>query len=245
MTQDNTITDQQRRALPAVVSSENRGVSSDPKSPVQNSYSLRKNTIALTLCGSTILGTIALTAPFVFSRSSLPYMATPGTKVRRALQYLLNHHLNDKKTSLLHPTTYHHNNSLKIFVDMGSGDGEALYQASHFPYDKITGLELNYTLYLVSQLRRLLTWPHQYRQRTQILLQDMFDYNLATADTIMIFGINPLMPRISQKIADECKPGTYVLAYRFKMPLQNTPGDGKVKGDLIYNHEEMRIYKTR
>ena len=32
--------------------------------------------------------TVGLTAPFVFSRSSLPYMATPKDKVKRALQHL-------------------------------------------------------------------------------------------------------------------------------------------------------------
>jgi len=178
------------------------------------------------VAGTTVFGAMALMAPFVFSKSPLPYMATPSPKVRKALEYL-------KQRG--HPCS--------LFVDLGSGDGEAVYQAVQTGYDKAVGIELNYTLALLARIRRRFFWSAEQRQRSSFLCQNMFQYNIASADTVMIFGVKPLMEPLSQKLAHECRPGTMILSYRFQLPL----ADKKKRKDLlsaetVYEDQEMRIY---
>jgi hypothetical protein len=179
------------------------------------------------VAGSTVLGITALTAPFVFLRSPLPYMATPKHKVRRALQHI------DNKV---------HNKRKGVFLDLGSGDGEAVYQAVQSGYRQVIGIELNWTLYCVSQLRRL-SWKADQRNRTAFLCRDFFQEDFGRADTVMIFGVQPLMKPLSVKIGAECRPGTHILSYRFPFPLFGDGEKGLLRAELIYDEEEMRIYE--
>ena len=80
------------------------------------------------MAGSTVLGTLALTAPFVLSRPPLPYMATPGHKIKHALEFI------QTKPGRKQPG---------VFVDLGSGDGEGVYQAVRMGYQQAVGIELN------------------------------------------------------------------------------------------------------
>ncbi|CAB9503354.1 Inherit from biNOG: Family with sequence similarity 173, member B [Seminavis robusta] len=225
--------------------------------------------LGLAIAGTTIVGTLVLTAPFVlqYIRSPLPYMATPKDKVKRALDYVAN------RRPRLTPTRKRH------FVDMGSGDGEAVYQALQqkkqetMLYDSATGIELNSTLWGLAHARRILFWTRAERIRSSFLLQDMFAFHLQHADTVMIFGVKPLMEPISQKLAAELQDGTLVLAYRFPIPLAanedseekdhvghlekststttTTSIDEKSRqarlltADLVYEEEEMRVYEVK
>jgi len=222
--------------------------------------SQRKLLYAGLAAGTTVLGTLGLMAPFVWSRSPLPYMATPGHKVRRALEFAVTqiiekqglcHHkaVASIANSSVHPT----NNQLspipsfsspnqhtartlpKTFLDLGSGDGEAVYQALQAGYDRAIGIELNYTLYLIAQLRRWLFWSRDERQRSDFVCGDFFAYpRLDQADTIMIFGIQQasFLKRVSQTLqqevtsrsdnGDDQRLPLFVLAYRFPLPVQPT-----------------------
>lgn len=75
------------------------------------------------------------------------------------------------------------------------------------------------------------------------------------------------MPQIAKKISDECKPGTFVMSYRFFIPckpigyeqcdnyeleegtksrMSDIDGDeelGKLDARLVYDKDEMRIYE--
>ena len=170
---------------------------------------------------------VGLTAPFVFSRSSLPYMATPKDKVKRALQ-----HLGKGK------------NGNGIFLDLGSGDGEAVYQAAKLGY-RATGLELNFTLWAFSSIRRRLFWPKEIREKSNFIWGDMFKQDIQHVNTIMIFGVNPLMMPISQKLRSECSSGTHILSYRFAIPLAFDKQPDLLKAKIIYDEQEMRIYEAR
>jgi len=183
------------------------------------------------LVGSSIAVILGLTAPFVFVRSPLPYMATPGPKLRHALQFLGK--ANDTKRN--------------IFVDLGSGDGEAVYQAARLGYRAI-GIELNFTMWAFSSIRRQIFWSSEEKTNSTLLWKNFYDYNLAHANTVMIFGVTPLMKSLSQKIAAECKPGTDVLSYRFGIPLAHPArpeSSNLLQADIIYDQQEMRIYRYR
>ena len=172
--------------------------------------------------------TLGLTAPFVFLKTPLPYMATPTHKIQRAL------------SSLPH--------TKGTFVDLGSGDGEAVYQAFRAGFSRVVGYELNWTLWAVSQFRRLFCWGPQARKSTQIYCRDFFATPLpADTTAVMVFGVTPLMKPISMKLSRETRPGDHVLSYRFPIPVRDT--ESKMKDDLlqaklVYDNEEMRIYQV-
>lgn len=174
-----------------------------------------------------VAGILGLTAPFVFLKTPLPYMATPGIKIQKALAFLGT------------------NRRIGTFVDLGSGDGEALYQASRMGYPKVVGYELNWTLWGFSQLRRILFWDSQKRRSTQILQRDFFLSALPKDTcTVMVFGVTPLMKPLSSKLARETRPGVHVLSYRFPLPLRDEFNADLLQAKLIYDQEEMRIYEV-
>ena len=178
---------------------------------------------------SSIAVILGFTAPFVFVRSPLPYMATPGPKIREALKYLGKAQDPSRNT----------------FVDLGSGDGEAVYQAARLGYRAI-GLELNFTMWAFSNMRRQIFWSREEKANSQILWKNFFDYNIGHANTVMIFGVTPLMTPLSKKIAKECKVGTDVLSYRFGLPVahpKQLDTSDLIKAKIIYDRQEMRIYR--
>lgn len=195
------------------------------ESSSNNSSNNNNLRVAGAIFGTCVFCTVGLTAPFVLSRSALPYMATPGKKIHHALRYL------DKGQK-------------GIFVDLGSGDGEAVYQAAKLGYTAI-GVELNFTLWAFSSLRRALFWSSFERERSTFVWSNFFDYNLKDANTIFLFGVAPMMKSLSQKIKSEVKPKTDILSYRFALPLADDGENGLLEADIIYDRQEMRIYRCR
>jgi hypothetical protein len=155
---------------------------------------------------------------------------------------------------------------------LGSGDGETVLAAAGSVGWKATGIELNSTLWAISSIRRLFSNKF-IRTNSNFLWGDLWKYDIGEADAVMIFGVKPLMSRIANKIAKECKPGTYVMSYRFCIPLlgpdchdvgngkeevvakdvnvngttttMTIPAAGGLAADLIYDKEEMKIYQLR
>jgi hypothetical protein len=200
---------------------------------------------------------VGLQFPFLFPKSA-PYMATPGPKIRRALKFL---NKASTKGSVVGPKGRMRGEEPPVFVDLGSGDGQAVYEAARLGY-RAVGIEFNWTLWAVSSIRRQLFWTPQEKLLSSFLCQDYHSYNLQNADTVMIFAIPRTMPVLGTKIQRECKPGTDILAYRFGIPLSgeneglltvnrtNDPiidqyRNGRLYADLIYNEEDMRIYRTK
>lgn len=191
---------------------------------------------ALGAVGTTFAGSLLLISPFVFMqlRSELPYMSTPRRKVLKALECVLNRQggggggSNRQRLISSKEVTRRRRN----FYDIGSGDGEAVLAAAGAGWNA-TGIELNPTLWMISQLRRILFSPSHVRRRSRFILGDMFKHNIQSADAVMIFGVRPLMPRIASKIAKECKAGTCVLSYRFRIPT--------IQGEMVNNNDEDEI----
>jgi SAM-dependent methyltransferase len=198
---------------------------------------------------------IGLQFPFLFPKSA-PYMATPGPKIRHALEYL-NQTRSVRRSNISSGLC----KQPPLFVDLGSGDGQAVYEAARLGYRAI-GIEFNWTLWAISSLRRRMFWTAQERALSMFLRRDFHSYNLCDADTIMIFAIPKTMPILGTKIQTECKPGTEILAYRFGIPLatedaenagedsnNTSPSDTvavvRLSADLIYERGDMRIYQMK
>ena len=202
---------------------------------------------ALGAVGSTFVGSILLMSPFVVMqlRSELPYMSTPRHKVLKALQFI------SERQSKRTAGTKSNATISRTFYDLGSGDGEAVLAAAEAGWTAV-GIEMNPTLWLISQVRRLWS-PAEVRQRSRFVLGDMFRQRIVSADAVMIFGVKPLMPRIADKISTECKRGTHVMSYRFRIPtVGNASGsngdnddksnEGKLDAEMVYDEQEMRVY---
>lgn len=201
---------------------------------------------------------VGLQFPFLFPKSA-PYMATPGPKIRHALKFL-NETRNSRCSSSSRLATQQ---EPPVFVDLGSGDGQAVYEAARLGYRAI-GIEFNWTLWAISSIRRQLFWTPRQKALSSFLRSDFHSYNLRDADTIMIFAIPKTMPILGTKIQTECRPGTEILAYRFGIPLalegEDAAGDDKAEdesttpdaieevrlsADLIYERGDMRIYQMK
>lgn len=181
-------------------------------------------------------------------------MSTPKKKVLAALEEISKR----RYSSSCHDQNHIQERTLRFF-DLGSGDGESVLAAGSAGW-KATGIELNSTLWAVSCIRRFFS-NKSIRTNCNFLWGDLWKYDIREADAVMIFGVKPLMPRIANKIAKECKPGTFVMSYRFCIPLLGSSGHGGVKNDdtilkhgtttvglaadLIYDKEEMKIYQLR
>ena len=157
----------------------------------------------------------------------------------------------DNATTTKHLCTDNHNNNNTIvskrqlhFGDLGSGDGTAVLTASKLGWHS-TGIEMNSTLWLVSSIRRLFSiasttmttsTSKEIRSNSQFKLGDMFNPTtsrecLHNADSVMIFGVQPLMSQISKLIESECPPGCYLMSYRFRIPLASNNNDTNTSYD--------------
>ena len=230
------------------------------------------------MAGGTVVACLALTTPFVTSmmKSPLPYMATPGFKIRRALDFVVSSSSLQTPCSATRTTKMtttkqqqrHQQQQRRVFVDLGSGDGEGVYQALLAGYDSAIGVELNWTLYLLSQGRRILCWTRDQRHRSQFYHGNFFhaslpklveqqqqqqqqhsstrfstphDHKEDSLWTVMIFGVTPLMPRFSRMLAHVCPTGTHILAYRFDLPLQPTTPPTTTSTAATTNHPEEQL----
>ncbi len=210
--------------------------------------------LALGMIGTSFVGTIALISPFIIMqlRSPLPYMATPRRKILAALKTISQQKA--LETPRLSPNSKKHLKSLRYY-DLGSGDGETVLAAASAGW-KATGIELNSTLWGISSIRRILS-PQSIRGKSNFIWANMWKQQISDADAVMIFGVKPLMAKVAKKIETECKPGTYVMSYRFLVPLQpeieehesSNKNDAKesigLQAKLVYDEEEMRIYKLK
>jgi hypothetical protein len=229
----------------------------DPHDDDHRQHGGGSTSIALAIAGTVVLGTIGLMAPFVSGlrhKFYLPYMATPKDKVRKALQHAVTNHVTSASCSTAQVS---HSRILpRKFLDLGSGDGEAVYQAvqitSPVALDLAVGVELNPTLYTIASLRRL-TWTSSQRRRSLFLCGSFWKHPLRPYSVVMIFGVPPLMSDLSDKIHRECEPGTVVLSYRFPLPpagdsvVQVQPGQGTGTKEvtttvLVRQEDEMFTY---
>ena len=128
--------------------------------------------------GASILGLVGMQFPFLFIKHA-PFMATPGRKIRHALQFMERKKgtLPSTSTSTLSststststlsssstPTPMSTSPPPPVFVDLGSGDGQAVYEAARLGY-KAVGVEFNWTLWALSSLRRQLFWSSEVKR---------------------------------------------------------------------------------
>lgn len=135
------------------------------------------------------------------------------------------------------------------FIDLGSGDGVAVIAAAQEGM-RAVGVELNPSLVVMSWVRALLSgvnpalrpfrssltgsaaYPFGYASFT---MRNLFSLSVAEFDIIMMFGVGPLMPRLSKKLLDEAKDDAIVVLHKFELP-DWTP---------IHQDDDLTFYRVR
>jgi hypothetical protein len=169
--------------------------------------------IALGLGAALALGAI-FSAPFMITPflskaryGNLPFYPTSLGRVRRvldAVEPLLSRGASGALAS----------DARLGFVDLGSGHGVAVLEAARRGM-RARGVELNYSLVLVSRARAALA---RMRARgpfdASFAHGNLFDFPLAGADVVFVFGVPPIMDRVARKVVGEA-PNALFVSHKF------------------------------
>jgi tRNA A58 N-methylase Trm61 len=102
-------------------------------------------------------------------------------------------------------------------VEIGSGNGDlAFYLASEYDV-KVTGVELNPHLYLLSQFKKRIL-PLKNSQNVQFKLKNALNYDYVGATHIYLYMLPPLIRKLTPQIKKTASKGTIVISYTFCIP---------------------------
>lgn len=204
---------------------------------------------ALTLVtGAALAGAVLLVVPFFVvpwlprrMYGALPWLPTSARRV---------HALLDR----VPPAVRAPPGRRAAFLDLGSGDGEAVLVAAARGM-AAAGVELNPSLVAISRLR---AWRAGVSSQPRadadagagpgsasFSLGNLLDAPVGRYDVIFVFGVVPLMPRIAAKLAAEARPGAWVAAHKF--PLVGHGWEAALVGadDGVYLYDSSRRSDVR
>jgi hypothetical protein len=138
---------------------------------------------------------------FVFAHSlfrDVPYVPTGRSVARQALQ-MLGLEKRDR------------------FVDIGSGDGYTVFQASEMleGVGEFTGVEISKYLVLSSNFHRLF---HKHKESIRFIRGNMFDQDYSGYNKIFLFLTTDLLKRMTPKLEKELPKGSKIVSILFKFP---------------------------
>jgi len=100
--------------------------------------------------------------------------------------------------------------------ELGSGDGEfILTAAKEFSAKKAVGIEIDYTRYFISNLRKKMAGC----RNCEFIRGDFKKADLSDATVVYFYLVPAVIKRISSKLKRELKPGTKIVSYRYKAPF--------------------------
>ncbi|ENN73238.1 ATP synthase subunit C lysine N-methyltransferase isoform X1 [Dendroctonus ponderosae] len=157
------------------------------------------------LTGGVAIGLTVICAPFVspaLRKFCLPYIPATNDQLVNILSAL-----RGKSGTLL---------------DLGSGDGRIVIGKTPKAFLETAkhnfvshGVELNPWLVMYSKIHAL---KSGLSNKTKFFQKDLWKYNIASYDNIVIFGVEQMMNELEKKFLRECKPECNVLACRFPLP---------------------------
>ncbi|KAH6938912.1 hypothetical protein HPB50_014837 [Hyalomma asiaticum] len=152
---------------------------------------------AIAVTGCSAVGILAVAVPFLspaLRKICLPYLPATDAQVRNV-------------SSLLR-----RRRRCSAVVDLGSGDGRIVLEASRLGFAVCVGVELNPWLVAYSRLRALGTTSARF------VRADLWDLTLTPFDVVVVFGVQQMMAPLERKFVHQLRPGSWVLACRFPLP---------------------------
>ena len=137
----------------------------------------------------------------------------------------------DAKTKLM-TKAVENNKSVKI-LDMGCGDGKLVIAVAQLGY-RVDGIELN--PWLVFRARKSLKQLHL-SDKAQIFWGSFWSFDTSGYDTILLYAIAHIMPKLETKLKNELRPGSRIISNYYKFPnLKPVKSTGSIH---IYISERM------
>lgn len=103
-----------------------------------------------------------------------------------------------------------------VVYELGSGDGEFILTAAEKFYAKnAVGIEIDYSRYLLSEIKRKLRRV----DNAKFIRSDFKKIKLHEASVVYFYLVPRVIKRILPKLKKELRPGTKIISYRYEMPL--------------------------
>ena len=166
--------------------------------------------LAASLFGVASVSLVLITIPFLtpaLRRICLPYVPATDTQTKNIVTAL----------GYIKP---------RRVIDLGSGDGRVVFAAARHPgVVSATGVELNPWLVLYSKIS---SFTKGLYKQTVFNRKDLFKVDYNKYDTVIVFGVDTLMPELETKLVGYKVP-INVIACRFPLTNQRpvrTVGEG-------------------
>eukprot|EP01031_Cornospumella_fuschlensis_P026300 gene26300-31772_t len=161
-------------------------------------------TIAGSIAAITIVAAPFLLIPASRKLGSLPWMATPRSVIKQAIDYLPAQAPSDVVKS-----------RRPRWLDLGSGDGRVCILAAQNGYHA-TGVELNPLLVALSYYNAYkanVPFSH-----VRFTMDNLWNLPLGNFQVISVFGVPSIMDRLNEKLHKEADSSIYIISYRFGIP---------------------------
>nr|XP_039268235.1 ATP synthase subunit C lysine N-methyltransferase-like isoform X1 [Styela clava] len=99
-------------------------------------------------------------------------------------------------------------------ADIGSGDGRIVLEAARNGFTA-SGYELNPWLVFYSKVK---AFRLGLSSKATFVRRDLWKTDFQKYENVVIFGVDQMMPRLEEKLAQELHLGSHVVACRFRFP---------------------------
>ena len=194
----NTKSGQTRSSVMTESNSIDYFVSADSNSPPKprSSFGLAAFAAVSAITG----GLVAVSVPFIlpaFRKVCLPYVPATENQVKHVAKALGRLSTRNSQT----------------VAEIGSGDGRIALEVARQGYSVI-GYELNPWLVFYSKIS---CWKHGLHKQCKFYKKDLWKVNYRTFNSVVIFGVEEMMPALEKKLLGEMQPGTRIIACRFPL----------------------------
>lgn len=101
-----------------------------------------------------------------------------------------------------------------------------------FGNKKLTGVEYSFLPYFLAKTQIVLS-----NSKINLIRKDMFKVSLNDADIIYCFLMPKMMAMLEKKFKQECRPGTLIISYHFRIP--------NMEPERVLKEEKNNIYFYR
>ena len=124
-------------------------------------------------------------------------------------------------------------------IDPGCGNGnQAVEIAKAFPKARVIGLEVSPVAMLRCKLNKKLAGVGN----VEFIKTDMFDYDYAQADAIIMFQHTYFMERMGQAFKDKARPGTLITSNKFPLGAGWEPVEVLDIDTLMPHQKTLHVY---
>lgn len=121
-------------------------------------------------------------------------------------------------------------NGKECVYELGAGKAGFLRAVEQkFKNEHLVGVEYSWWPYILAKMQIMITGS-----KIKMIKKNIFKVNLKEADVIYCFLIPKMMDSLAEKFKKECRPGTLVVSYKFKISSLEPERMIKEGGNNIY-----------